>query len=81
MAGDARPPHGVLVPTSALRRDGDKDVLFVMKDQRAQRRVVTVGGVSGSLRQVESGVSPGEAVIIDAPPELKDAAAVKSASQ
>jgi HlyD family secretion protein len=78
---DARPPRGVLVPTSALRRDGDQDVLFVMKDQRAQRRVVAVGLVSGSLRQVESGVSPGEAVIMDAPADLKDDAAVISATQ
>ena len=77
---DARPPRGVLVPTAALRREGDKDTLFVLKDGKAQRRTVTLGGAFGNSRQVESGVSPGEAVIVDAPAELKDDAAVTAAS-
>jgi multidrug efflux pump subunit AcrA (membrane-fusion protein) len=44
----------------------------VLKDGKAQRRIVTVGGVTGSSRQVESGVSPGEAVITDGPADMKD---------
>jgi RND family efflux transporter MFP subunit len=80
VAADARPPVGVLVPAAALRREGDKDILFVMKDQRAQRRTVKLGGAFGNSRQVESGVSPGEAVIVDAPAELQDDAAVGAAS-
>jgi RND family efflux transporter MFP subunit len=75
---DARPPHGVIVPTAALRREGDKDIVFVLKDGKAQRRAVTLGGDFGNSRQVESGVSPGEAVIVDAPAELKDDAAVSA---
>ena len=75
---DARPPHGVIVPTTALRREGDKDIVFVLKDGKAQRRAVTLGGSFGNSRQIESGVSPGEAVIVDAPAELKDDAAVSA---
>jgi RND family efflux transporter MFP subunit len=75
---DSRPPRGVLVPTAALRKEGDKDVLFAVKDGKAQRRTVTLGGSFGNSRQVESGVSPGEAVIVDAPAELKDDAAVSA---
>jgi RND family efflux transporter MFP subunit len=77
---DARPPRGVLVPTAALRREGTTDTLFVLKDGKAQRRTVTLGGAFGNSRQVESGVSPGEAVIVDAPAELKDDASVSAAS-
>jgi len=77
---DSRPPRGVLVPTAALRREGQTDILFVLKDGKAQRRTVTLGGAFGNSRQVESGVSPGEAVIVDAPAELKDDAAVSAAS-
>jgi RND family efflux transporter MFP subunit len=77
---NARPPVGVLVPASALRREGDKDVLFLMQDRKAHRRVVTLGGAFGNSRQVESGVRPGEAVIVDAPPELQDDATVGAAS-
>jgi hypothetical protein len=70
---------GVLVPSSALRRDGNQDVLFVMKDRMAHRRVVTLGGSFGSSRQVQTGVSPGESVIVDAPAELQDHAIVEVA--
>ena len=77
---NARPPIGVLVPSSALRRDGDRDVLFVMQEHRAKRRVVTLGSTFGNSRQVESGVSPGESVIVDAPAELQDDATVDTAS-
>ncbi|HXI68454.1 MAG TPA: efflux RND transporter periplasmic adaptor subunit [Steroidobacteraceae bacterium] len=69
--------HGVLVPAAALRKDGAEDVVFVVKDHRAQRRVVTLGGTSGDSRQLLAGVSPGEAVIVDAPAELRDGAAVR----
>ena len=73
-------PRGVLVPAAALRREGGKDILFVLKDRRAQRRAVSLGGSFGNSRQVESGVSPGEAVIVDAPAELKDDEAVTTAA-
>jgi RND family efflux transporter MFP subunit len=69
-------PRGVLVPASALRKDGDKDIVFVLKEQKAQRRAVSLGGKVGESRQVQAGVSAGEAVIVDGPEELKDGAAV-----
>ena len=72
-------PGGVLLPASALHKDGEEQVVFVLKERKALRRSVTVGGASGDSRQVLRGVSPGEAVIIDAPPGLEDGAAVKAA--
>jgi RND family efflux transporter MFP subunit len=69
-------PRGVLVPAGALRKDADKDIVFVMKEQKAQRRAVTLGGSVGDSRQILGGVSAGEAVIVDAPEGLKDGAAV-----
>ena len=70
-------PRGVLVPIAALRKDGDKDIVFVLKDRRAQRRAVMLGGNVGDARQVLAGVSAGEAVIVDGPADLKDGAAVE----
>jgi RND family efflux transporter MFP subunit len=67
-------PRGVLVPVAAVRRDGDKDVVFVLKDGHAQRRAVTLGGSVGDTRQVLAGVSAGESVITEAPADLKDGA-------
>ncbi|HSE13854.1 MAG TPA: efflux RND transporter periplasmic adaptor subunit [Rudaea sp.] len=69
-------PRGVLVPAGALRKDADKDIVFVLKERKAQRRAVTLGGSVGDLRQVLAGVASGEVVIVDAPEGLKDGAAV-----
>jgi HlyD family secretion protein len=69
-------PRGVLVPATALHKDADKDIVFILKDSKAQRRAVTVGGNVGESRQVLGGVNAGENVIVDAPPELKDGTAV-----
>jgi RND family efflux transporter MFP subunit len=69
-------PRGVLVPDKALLRQGGENVVFVLKGQKAQRRTVTLGGTVGDSRQVLAGVSPGETVLVDAPADLKDNAAV-----
>jgi RND family efflux transporter MFP subunit len=74
-------PRGVLVPAAAVRKDGGEDVVFVVKDGRAQRRAVTVGGGSGESRQLLAGVNPGESVIVDTPAGLKDAAVVSEVKQ
>ena len=72
-------PRGVLVPATALRKDGDQDVVFVLEGHRAQRRTVTLGGTSGDSRQLLAGVTPGESVIVDGPAGLTDGAAVREA--
>jgi RND family efflux transporter MFP subunit len=71
--------RGVLVPAAAIRKEGEQAVVFVLKERRAQRRTVTLGGGFGESRQVLAGVSPGEAVIVDAPAGLKDDAAATAA--
>lgn len=72
------PSRGVLVPPAAIRQDAGADVVYVMVDGKAERRVVTLGGTQGEARQVLRGVSGGEAVIVDAPETLKDGDAVKA---
>jgi hypothetical protein len=75
--GDAPPPpRGVLVPAEAIRQDGGKDVVFLMRDGRAERRAVTLGGSLGESRQVLAGVSAGDPVIVTAPENLRDGDAV-----
>jgi RND family efflux transporter MFP subunit len=73
--------RAVLVPTGALRKEGDENVVFVLNDQKAQRRMVRLGGTVGDSREVTAGVSAGETVIVDAPAALKDGTAVQVAKQ
>ena len=77
VAGDAPPPpRGVLVPVDAIRQDGGKDVVFLVRNGRAERRAVTLGGSLGESRQVQAGVSEGDTVIVTSPETLKDGDAV-----
>jgi RND family efflux transporter MFP subunit len=77
--GHAPPPPGVLVPVAAVRTEGTQDVVYVLAERKAQRRIVTLGGTMGDARQVLSGLAAGETVITDPPPQLKDGAAVSVA--
>jgi RND family efflux transporter MFP subunit len=72
-------PRGALVPASAIRTEGEHDVVYVFANKRAERRTVTLGGNFGEARQVLSGVAIGESVITDPPAQLKDGSAVSVA--
>jgi len=68
----AQPLPGVLIPSSAIRIQGDANLVFVVSDNRAQLRKVTLGQSYSDLRQVLEGVKANERVIIKPAAELKD---------
>jgi RND family efflux transporter MFP subunit len=67
----------VEIPKAAMRRDGDQDIVFVVKNEKAERRAVKVAASVGETAQIASGVNEGETVIIEGPPDLKDGDDVK----
>ncbi len=72
-----KPLPGVLVPKSAIiRRDG-KDVVFVVKDGRAERTVVTTGANFSDMKQVTQGLGAGAEVITTPSADLKDGEKVR----
>jgi RND family efflux transporter MFP subunit len=79
-AGGSQPaaPRGVLVPASAIRQEDGKDVVFLARDGQAERRAVSLGGTLGDSRQVQAGVSAGDAVVAEPPAGLKDGDAVRA---
>lgn len=62
----------IQVPASAVVRRGQMELVFVVKDQKAQLRLVKTGKHSGNLVQLLSGVSPGEQVVVDGAVNLMD---------
>src|SRR5688572_15406669 len=71
---------GVLAPAAAIvSRDG-KQVAFVVADEKAQRRDVTVGRSLGEDREVTQGLSGGETVVLDPPENLADGDRVRIAA-
>jgi len=70
----------VEIPKGAVRRDGERDIVFVMQGDRAERRAVRVIQTDNDKARIAAGVNAGENVIVEAPPELKDGDRVKSKS-
>jgi len=73
----ADPVVGALVPESAIHDDGAQKVVFLVKEDRAERHAVTLGNISGGEAEVLGGLTPGETVIVKGPPELRDGQSVK----
>ena len=67
----------LVVPTTAVRSSDGRSVVFVMRDDRVERRAVSIGAASGDQTEVLSGVSAGERVVVEGPPTLKDGDKVK----
>ena len=65
------------IPKKAVRRDGEQDIVFVVKDDKAERRAVKVLTAEGDNARLASGVAEGESVVVEGPADLKDGDKVK----
>ena len=79
---DAQKPQTAAAPTmtvpkSTLKTVDGSTIVFVVKDDRVERRAVRVGLETGDEVEVVSGLTAGERVVVDAPAQLKDGDRVK----
>jgi len=65
----------LLVPKAAVRHEGDADYVYVFQQDHVERRAVKVAGTEGE-ELVLTGVSRGERVVIEGPPNLADGSRV-----
>jgi HlyD family secretion protein len=73
--GEARAAAGravVVIPRAAVRREGDLDVVFVVKEGAVERRAIGLSAAPGNDAVVLSGLTAGEQVVIEGPAGLKD---------
>jgi RND family efflux transporter MFP subunit len=68
----ATPAATFSVPKSAVRTLDGRTVVFVVKQDRVERRAVRAGLEEGDQVEVLSGVSAGEQVVVEGPADLKD---------
>lgn len=73
-------PPRVSVPAAALRTEDGRDLVWVVRDGRVERRAVTVGESRNGQAFLLSGLRGGERVVIEGPPRLADGEAVSEAS-
>jgi RND family efflux transporter MFP subunit len=76
-AAASAPRARLVVPSSAVRTADGRSIVFVLKDDRIERRAISVGPPVGDQVEVLSGVSAGERVVVDGPQTLKDGDKVK----
>ena len=54
----------ILVPAAAVRSEDGQSVVWLVRDGKLQRRDVDAGPVSGSFREIRSGLSGGEQLLV-----------------
>ncbi len=76
-------PQGVRVPSAAIVKRGNKDVAFALNDKgdAVEQRTLRTGIALGDDRQVLSGLSAGETVVLDPPDQLEDGGKVRMAKE
>ena len=73
----SRAQPAVLVPSRAVRTESGVSRVFVIKDGRAQERLVQLGQTEGDLVEIKSGVTADELVATSNIEQLGDGMAVK----
>jgi multidrug efflux pump subunit AcrA (membrane-fusion protein) len=72
MGSESGAPMRILVPAEAVQSDGGGTWVWVVRDGRVTRTAIEAGPVSGSSREVRSGLSGGESIVLDPPAQLTD---------
>jgi len=66
-----------LVPSSAIRTEGEQSVVFVVRPgDTVERRAVRTGGIDGDRQEIVAGLRAGDRVVVAPPPTLADGARI-----
>ena len=66
----------ILIPKSAVHEENGQKIVFLVKDDKTERRAVTLGGNRGSDTEVIAGVGIGDTVVVKGPENLRDGQSV-----
>jgi multidrug efflux pump subunit AcrA (membrane-fusion protein) len=70
-------PQATLVPIQALIKDGNEDVVFVVKEGKTHRRPIQKGASRDTVVEISRGLSPGEQVVTAGQEILRDGIPVR----
>src|ERR1700722_2967906 len=60
------------IPSGALRDENGSKIVFLVKDNKLERRAVKTGNTRGSDVEIFAGLIPGDLVVTKGPPDLRD---------
>ena len=79
-AGAAQPVERprIIVPAEAVRSENGRDVVWIVRDGKLQKRDVDAGPVSGNFREIRAGLSGGEQLLVGGVETPKEGQRVKT---
>jgi RND family efflux transporter MFP subunit len=66
----------LVIPRAAVRHEGEQSVVYVVQQDRVERRAIQTGPADGDQVTVLAGLSAGEQVVVEGPTNLSDGARV-----
>lgn len=73
--------RNVTVPKAAVRQDDGRNVVWVVREGRIERRAVTAGPTNGDEVTIVAGIAGGERVVVEGPDTLVEGARVTEAAR
>jgi multidrug efflux pump subunit AcrA (membrane-fusion protein) len=71
----------IVVPKAAVRQRDGRDVIWAVRDNRVERRAVTLGAALGDDVTIAAGLSGGDRIVVDPPESLTENSRVKEATK
>jgi RND family efflux transporter MFP subunit len=71
------PVVAALLPNEAVRDENGKKIVFLVKNDKLERRAVAVGNMQGAQTEILSGIVAGDAVVLKGPANMQDGQAVQ----
>lgn len=69
---DSKGPVPILVPDTAVVQESGKSLVFLLRENKVERRAVRVGPARGSDATIVAGLADGDSVVIKPPAGLRD---------
>jgi len=66
-----------IIPKSAVRNDGGKQIVYLVRDQKLERRAVSLGAERGSDVEIMAGLVPGDKLVVGGADKLHEGQAVE----
>ncbi|HEU4416041.1 MAG TPA: efflux RND transporter periplasmic adaptor subunit [Candidatus Angelobacter sp.] len=66
-----------IVPKTAVRSDGGAQIVYLVRDQKLERRAVRLGAERGQDVEIVAGVSPGDMLVVRSADKLREGQSVE----
>ncbi len=66
-----------MIPATAVKVDGETNKVFIVKDGRAEERIVKTGVLENNLIEIQQGVQENESVAVSNIGQLYDGVSVR----